>query len=364
MATASIGNAMSGKVSGKDRKNPSGRGPTGQKAADAEIATPASIPPSTIYIGGLEIGREFFRWADDRLVQAWREAPGAVSRQGAVYLGRIVKLEQSLNAAFVEIGLERPGLMPLKKQNPLHEGQAVIVQVKRDAREDKGVRLSTSLATTVDAVARAAGKTAPCCLVPPPEAWQSLLLSLAPQSVEAVICAGRADAERIAAWCRAALPDVASRLRYEPMRDWAHSRGEAIEAIAEALEEEVALPGGGQLLIEPVRTLTAIDVNSAAATGRSGVEQTALAVNLEAAREIPRQLSLRNLGGVIVVDFIDLQNRNKRDQIIQALRDAVGIDPAIEWIGNMSRLGLVELQRKRAGATLAEMWREVVAGAA
>jgi Ribonuclease G/E len=58
-----------------------------------------------------------------------------------------------------------------------------------------------------------------------------------------------------------------------------------------------------------------------------------------------------------VIDFIDLENRNKRDQVIEALRQAVGIDPAIEWVGNMSRLGLVELLRRRNGPTLSEMWQ-------
>jgi len=326
----------------------------------ADSQNRADAGRSAIYLTGPETGNELFRWIDDRLVQAWRDAPGATSRQGAIYLGRIVKIEQSLNAAFVEIGIERPGLLPLKKQNALTEGETVIVQVKRDAREDKGVRLSLSLATTVDVLPLKAGKTAPCCLVPAPETWQSLLLSLAPQAVDAVICARRIDAERIATWCRQQAPELAGRVRHEPLRDWVPSRGEAIEAVAEALDEEVDLPGGGQLLIEPVRTLTAIDVNSAGATGRSGIEQTALSVNLDAAREIPRQLALRNLGGVVVIDFIDIQNRNKRDQVIEALREAVGLDPAIDWVGNMSRLGLVELLRKRSGPTLAEMWREVV----
>src|SRR5258706_4931133 len=99
---------------------------------------------------------------------------------------------------------------------------------------------------------------------------------------------------------------MADRVSQHLLRDWSPSRGKAINAIAEALEDEVVLPGGGTLLVEPVRTLTAIDVNSAAATGRSGIEQTALAVNLAAAAEAPRQLALTNLGGIIVVDFIAL----------------------------------------------------------
>ena len=93
-------------------------------------------------------------------------------------------------------------------------------------------------------------------------------------------------------------------------------------AIAEGLEEEVVLPGGGKLLVEPVRTLTAIDVNSSGANAEKGMERTALSVNIEAAREIPRQLALRNIGGTIVIDFIDLENRNKREQVLTALREA------------------------------------------
>jgi Rne/Rng family ribonuclease len=242
----------------------------------------------------------------------------------------------------------------------LTEGETVVVQIKRDAREEKGVRLSMSLATSVDIAPLRQGKAAPCCLVPPPEPWQNLLQDLAPQSIEEIVCARRVDADRIADWCRGQMTELAGCVRYEPLRDWSPSRAEALDAIAEALEDEVLLAGGGTLLVEPVRTLTAIDVNSAAATARSGIEQTALSVNLAAAREVPRQLALRNIGGIVVVDFIDLQNRNKREQVIDTLRDAVGIDPAIEWVGNMSRLGLVEVLRKRTGISLAEMWRDVI----
>ncbi|HVZ02264.1 MAG TPA: ribonuclease E/G, partial [Dongiaceae bacterium] len=139
----------------------------------------------------------------------------------------------------------------------------------------------------------------------------------------------------------------------------------ADEEIAAALQEEVPLPGGGHILIEPVRTLTAIDVNSGDASARrgglgsgggGGIGETALAVNLAAAREIPIQLALRNIGGVIVIDFIDIEHRGKRDQVVETLREAVIVDPAIDWVGNMSRLGLVELKRRRSGPSLAEMW--------
>ncbi len=300
---------------------------------------------------------EFYRWSGDRLIQVLIEAAGQGSRLGGIYLGRVVKLEKSLNAAFVDIGLAKPGLLHLKKHGAgLSEGDVVTVQVKRDSREEKGVKLSQSIAATENVDALKAGKTPPACLVPPPALWQSALATVDPTSIDFIQCDRRVDVERIAGWCRRLDPKLGSRVAFAARRDWEPGDAAIAEAVAAALEAEVPLPGGGQLLVEPVRTLTAIDVNSAAATGQQGMEQTALGVNIEAAREIPRQLALRNLGGIVVVDFIDMENRNRRDQVVDALRQAVAVDPAIEWVGNMSRLGLVELLRKRTGPSLAEMW--------
>lgn len=301
---------------------------------------------------------EFYRWSDDHLAQVAIERKGEGSPLGAIYLGRVLRVEPSLNAAFVELGLDRPGLLPIKKQGAQpSEGDAVIVQVRREGREEKGVRLSASLRTLVDTTALAKGKQAPALLVPAPALWQSALEKLAPEQIESITCDRRVDMAPIADWCRRHRPGMEGKVAFLAERDWVPSRADINDAVAEALEETVLLPGGGQLLIEPVRTLTAIDVNSASATAEKGIERTALAVNLAAAREIPRQLALRNIGGIIVIDFIDLENRNKREQVLSTLREAVGIDPAIEWVGNMSRLGLVELLRRRTGPTLQEMWQ-------
>lgn len=301
---------------------------------------------------------EFYRWSDDRLAQVFIEKPGQGSFVGGVYLGRVVRVERSLNAAFVEIGLDKPGMLPLKRQGAQpSEGDALVVQIRRDRREEKGARLTTSVRALVDVTNLAKGKQPPAQLIAPPALWQTALEALAPEQVDSITCDRRVDVTPVADWCRRHRPGMEGAVAFLPEREWVPSRADMTDSVAEALEEEVLLPGGGQLLIEPVRTLTAIDVNSAAATAEKGIERTALSVNLEAAREIPRQLCLRNLGGIIVIDFIDLENRNKRDQVIEALRQAVGIDPAIEWVGNMSRLGLVELLRRRAGPTLAEMWQ-------
>ena len=314
-----------------------------------------------IFIAGGDERLEIFRWSDGRLAQAILETPETRSQIGAVFLGRVERIEPSLNAAFVEIGLARPGLLPLKKQGQQPtEGAAIPVQVRRDERDGKAVRLSASIQTEIAyadqlAQAKAQGKI-PACLVPPPNAWQSCLATLDPATIEEVICERRVDVGAVQRWCAQHAAELSARVRHVPLRDWQPERAEAEEEIAAALEESVTLPCGGNLLIEPVRTLTAIDVNSGSATRKAGMDLTALTVNVEAAREVPRQLALRNLGGIVVVDFIDLENRNKREQVLETLRAAAAIDPAIEWVRNMSRLGLVEILRRRRGATLAEMW--------
>ncbi len=312
-----------------------------------------------IFISGGEDKLEVFRWSDDRLAQAIRETPDTRSQIGAVFLGRVERIEPSLNAAFVEIGLGRQGMLPLKKQGNPTEGAIIPVQVRRDEREGKAARLSATIHSEVAyeqqlALAKGQGRV-PALLVPPPNAWQTCLLALDPADIEEVICERRIDVAAVQRWCALHAQELADRVRHVPAREWQPERAETEEEIAAALEETVTLPCGGNLLIEPVRTLTAIDVNSAA-TRKTGMELTALTVNLDAAGEVPRQLALRNLGGIVVVDFIDLENRNKREQVLERLRAAAAIDPAIEWVGNMSRLGLVEILRRRRGATLREMW--------
>jgi ribonuclease G len=119
------------------------------------------------------------------------------------------------------------------------------------------------------------------------------------------------------------------------------------EQLEQALQPSVPLPGGGLLIIQPTAAFTAIDVN--------GGGRRALEANLGAAREIARQLRLRRIGGTAVVDFIDLPARAARARVLAALRDALAGDPAPVQAFGMSRLGLVEISRKRTGPSLAEL---------
>jgi ribonuclease G len=177
--------------------------------------------------------------------------------------------------------------------------------------------------------------------------------------LQAVIVDSRRAAELLQQRCAATMPDLADRIIFEPQRDWVPEPDEIWEQVEAALEPAVPLPSGGSLLFESGATLTAVDVNSGRQVGdpygQSGAERTLLRTNLEAAAEIARQLRLRNLGGVIIVDFIDLKSRDHRRQVVEALRRALSTDPAPCRVEAMSPLGLVEMTRRRRGPSLEEL---------
>jgi ribonuclease E len=126
------------------------------------------------------------------------------------------------------------------------------------------------------------------------------------------------------------------------------------EQLHKALDRKVWLPSGGSLIIEHTEALTVIDVNTGKNVGTSSLEETVFRNNLEAAVEVARQLRLRDIGGIIVVDFIDMEIRDNRDQVIRVFRDALARDKTRTQVFDISELGLVEMTRKRIGEGLLE----------
>ncbi|MGD8498776.1 MAG: ribonuclease E, partial [Chromatiales bacterium] len=124
--------------------------------------------------------------------------------------------------------------------------------------------------------------------------------------------------------------------------------------IESAFKREVALPSGGSVVIDHTEALTSIDINSARATKGSDIEETALNTNLEAADEIARQLRLRDLGGLIVIDFIDMAPSKNQREVENRLRDALKVDRARVQVGRISRFGLLEMSRQRLRPSLGE----------
>jgi ribonuclease E len=129
-------------------------------------------------------------------------------------------------------------------------------------------------------------------------------------------------------------------------------------AVREALKPRVDLPSGGYVIIEPTEALTVIDVNSGSFTRSATARETVLWTNCEAATEIARQLRLRNIAGVIVVDFIDMESRRDQLQVLENFNKALKADKARPQIAQLTELGLVELTRKRQGQNIYELFGE------
>jgi ribonuclease E len=130
-------------------------------------------------------------------------------------------------------------------------------------------------------------------------------------------------------------------------------------AIREALKPRVDLPSGGYIIIEPTEALTVIDVNSGSFTRSATARETVLWTNSEAATEIARQLRLRNIGGVIIVDFIDMDSRRDQLKLLEHFNKALKADKARPQIAQLSELGLVELTRKRQGKNVYELFGQI-----
>ncbi len=136
-------------------------------------------------------------------------------------------------------------------------------------------------------------------------------------------------------------------------------RQHEIESQCEEIHErEIELPSGGSVVFDPTEALTSVDVNSAKSTGKKHIDDTALATNLEAAYEIARQLRIRDIGGLVVIDFIDMASRKHAQQVEEALRAATKGDKARIQIARISRFGLLEMSRQRLHPSVRESTTE------
>ncbi|MEI6559884.1 MAG: ribonuclease E/G [Rhodospirillaceae bacterium] len=348
---------------------------------------------------------------------------------GSVWLGRVERIAAGLNAAFIDLGTGKAGLLGLadvrlgNRNRPepgtaigtvLHGGQALLVQVKAEATGAKGPTLAMDIslpgrflvhvpfrrgvtvskrlgdgamraaqvlrlqALTVgdgwiarsgcetladdglivaeseslalawgDLVRRLGQGGAPGCLCRGPDAARRAVIGhgarpLARLAVEAPVPWRSAFAD----WCAGAAPDLVPRL--ETVSGRLFERHDLEGQIAALMRPEVTLAGGAGLVIERTEALVAIDVNG-------GERGNPLAVNLEAAAEIARQLRLRNLGGIVVVDFLSMPKRADGERLLAALAVAVRGDPVQTEVYGLSRLGLVELTRARRGPALQEL---------
>lgn len=164
--------------------------------------------------------------------------------------------------------------------------------------------------------------------------------------------------ERIHAFASQFFPRIRDRIElYEGPQPVFEHFGIEIE-LARALDKKVWLKSGGYIVIDQTEALTVIDVNTGKYVGRTSLEETTLKINLEAVKEIVYQLRLRNIGGIIIIDFIDMKNEENREKVYQALVEALRADRSKTTICKISELGLVEMTRKRVRESLARSLSE------
>ncbi len=173
----------------------------------------------------------------------------------------------------------------------------------------------------------------------------------------AVVIDDRDLFEEVQGYVRAVNPELAERVEFfdpefEPLPIF--ERFHVHEQLHKALDRKVYLPSGGSLVIDRTEALTVIDVNTGKNVGKSNLEETVYRNNLEAAEEVARQLRLRDIGGIIVIDFIDMEIRENRDKVGSALRTALARDKTRTQVFDISELGLVEMTRKRVSEGLIE----------
>jgi ribonuclease E len=360
-------------------------------------------------------------------------------KKSNIYKCRIVRIEPSLEAAFVDYGSERHGFLPFKEiartlfkngsgdgkviiKDELEVGQEYNIQVEKEERGNKGAALTTFISLAgrylvlmpnnpraggvsrqIEGSDRAEAREAMSGLTVPQGMglilrtagvgksseelqWDmDYLISLwtaiseaakdrnAPfliyKESEVIIRAIRdylrvdiaeiwiddTDVfDRAREFMQQVMPQNLSKLKLYKENDSLFNRYQIEGQIETAFSREVTLPSGGALIIDPTEALTSIDINSARSTGGQDIEQTALNTNLEAADEVARQLRLRDLGGLVVIDFIDMMNTRNQREVENRLKDALRIDRARVQIGRISRFGLLEMSRQRLRPSLDE----------
>ncbi len=172
--------------------------------------------------------------------------------------------------------------------------------------------------------------------------------------VSEVVVEGAEAFDIVMSFVKLTMPSAAHNIKLHDERIPVFNKYRVEQQISALYEKQIALPSGGSIVIDHTEALVAIDVNSGRSTRESGVEETAYATNLEAAKEIAKQLRLRDLAGLIVIDFIDMYDQKHRRNVERALRDEMQHDRARIQFGRISVFGLLELSRQRLGASFFE----------
>jgi ribonuclease E len=247
----------------------------------------------------------------------------------------------------------------LKKLVP--DGAGVIVRTAAEgATEDELARdIKRLQAQWEDIQAKAAQGSAPALLYQEPDLVIRVVRDLFNEDFRELVVQGDDAYDMVESYLSHVSPDLLPRLRRHVGVADVFAEKRIDEQILKALDRKVYLPSGGSLVIDRTEAMTVIDVNTGKYTGTGGnLEETVTRNNLEAAEEIVRQLRLRDIGGIIVIDFIDMVLESNRELVLRRLTECLGRDRTKHQVTEITSLGLVQMTRKRIGAGLLEAFSE------
>ena len=209
--------------------------------------------------------------------------------------------------------------------------------------------------------ALAAKQTRPALLYREPDVATRIVREEFNADYRSVVIDDRSLFDELSEYVASVSPALADRIQYyDPAAEGLSlfERHHVYEQLHKALDRKVWLPSGGSLIIEGTEALTVIDVNTGRNVGKSSLEETVFRNNLEAAVEVARQLRLRDIGGIIVIDFVDMDVKKHRDEVLKTFKAALARDKTRTHVAPISDLGLVEMTRKRIGEGLLESFAD------
>lgn len=247
-------------------------------------------------------------------------------------------------------GKERDDLRDNMRELTLPEGMGAIIRTAGVGKSTEGLQWDLdTLLKQWETICQASieHKTMPCLIYQEGDAVLRAIRDYLRQEILEIIVDNPELYEKTKEYIQQVKPDFIDRIKLYEAKTPLFSFYQIEKQIESAHQRVIKLPSGGAIVIDPTEALVSVDVNSAKATGGSDIEETALNTNLEAADEIARQLRLRDMGGLVVIDFIDMSLLRNQREVSKHLRAALEYDRARVQVGNITRFGLLEMSRQR-----------------
>jgi ribonuclease E len=248
----------------------------------------------------------------------------------------------------------------LKKIRP--EGHGLIVRTAAEGASEEDLRADVDrLLSEWKAIDKKAKRAkAPAVLYEEPELTVKVVRDLfTDEEYRGLVTDSQRVYGLVTEYLREVAPDLADKVTLHTGTLPAFEEHRIVEQIHKALDRKVWLPSGGYLIIERTEAMTIVDVNTGKSVGKTNLEETVVNTNLEAAREVARQLRLRDIGGIIVIDFIDMLLEKNKKQVEDTMRDALALDKTRSQVFEIGALGLMQVTRKRVSSGLVESFSEI-----